>query len=48
MLRFGEAALQVRGMAGAHQVEGARLAIGHAFGGAHSYYAMWAVSSEKP
>ena len=48
MLRFGEAALQVRGMAGAHQVEGARLAIGHAFGGAHSYYAMWAVSSDKP
>ncbi|MFZ1292649.1 MAG: thiolase domain-containing protein [Pseudomonadales bacterium] len=48
MLRFGEAALQVRGMAGEHQVEGARLAIGHAFGGAHSYYAMWAVSSDKP
>ena len=48
MLRFGEAALQVRGMAGAHQVEGARLAIGHAFGGAHSYYAMWAVSADKP
>jgi acetyl-CoA C-acetyltransferase len=48
MLRFGEAALQVRGMAGAHQVDGARLAIGHAFGGAHSYYAMWAVSSQKP
>lgn len=48
MLRFGEAALQVRGMAGEHQVEGAKLAIGHAFGGAHSYYAMWAVGSEKP
>jgi acetyl-CoA C-acetyltransferase len=48
MLRFGEAALQVRGMAGQHQVEGARLALGHAFGGAHSYYAMWAVSADKP
>jgi acetyl-CoA C-acetyltransferase len=48
MLRFGEAALQVRGMAGEHQVDGAKLAIGHAFGGAHSYYAMWAVGSEKP
>jgi len=48
MLRFGEAALQVRGMAGEHQIDGARLAIGHAFGGAHSYYAMWAVSSDKP
>jgi acetyl-CoA C-acetyltransferase len=48
MLRFGEAALQVRGMAGEHQVEGARLALGHAFGGAHSYYAMWAVGAAKP
>jgi acetyl-CoA C-acetyltransferase len=48
MLRFGEAALQVRGMAGAHQVEGAKLAIGHAFGGAHSYYAMWAVGAARP
>ena len=48
MLRFGEAALQVRGMAGEHQVDGAKLAIGHAFGGAHSYYAMWAVGSQKP
>jgi len=48
MLRFGEAALQVRGMAGEHQIDGAKLAIGHAFGGAHSYYVMWAVSADKP
>ncbi len=48
MLRFGEAALQVRGMAGEHQVDGARLALGHAFGGAHSYYAMWVVSADRP
>lgn len=48
MLRFGEAALQVRGMAGEHQVDGARLALGHAFGGAHSYYAMWIVSADRP
>jgi acetyl-CoA C-acetyltransferase len=41
-------ALQVRGMAGEHQVDGARLAVGHAFGGAHSYYAMWVVSADRP
>ena len=34
MIRFGEAAMQVRGQAGEHQVDGARLAVGHAYGGA--------------
>ena len=29
MLRFAEAALQVRGRAGEHQVDGARTAVGH-------------------
>lgn len=48
MLRFGEAALQVRGQAGAHQVDGARLAVGHAYGGAAQFYAMWVVGSGKP
>ena len=33
LLRFAEAALQVRGQAGEHQVEGARTAVGHAYGG---------------
>src|SRR5207244_8295698 len=33
MLRFAEAALQVRGQAGEHQVDGARTALGHAYGG---------------
>lgn len=46
MLRFAEAALQVRGAAGEHQVEGARLALGHAYGGAAQYFAMWIVGSE--
>jgi acetyl-CoA C-acetyltransferase len=45
MLRFGEAALQVRGMAGEHQVDGATLALGHAYGGAAQYFAMWIVGS---
>jgi acetyl-CoA C-acetyltransferase len=48
MLRFAEAALQVRGMAGAHQVEGAKTAIGHAYGGGSQFFAMWVVSSERP
>ncbi len=48
MIRFAEAALQVRGMAGDHQVDGARKAFGHAYGGGAQYYAMWIVGSDKP
>ena len=48
MLRFLEAALQVRGMAGEHQVENARTAVGHAYGGAAQFFAMWVVRSDKP
>ena len=46
MLRFAEAALQVRGRAGEHQIAGARRALGHAYGGAAQYFAMWVVGSE--
>jgi acetyl-CoA C-acetyltransferase len=48
MLRFAEAALQVRGRAGEHQVDGAKLALGHAYGGGSQFFAMWIVGSEKP
>jgi acetyl-CoA C-acetyltransferase len=48
MLRFGEAALQVRGAAGEHQVDGARKALGHAYGGGSQFFAMWVVGSDKP
>ncbi len=48
MIRFAEAARQVRQDAGAHQVEGARNAMGHAYGGGAQFYAMWAVSADKP
>ncbi len=48
MIRFAEAALQVRGQAGEHQVEGARLALGHAYGGGSQFFSMWIVGSEKP
>ena len=48
MLRFAEAALQVRGAAGAHQVEGARLAMGHAYGGGSQFFSVWIVGRDKP
>jgi acetyl-CoA C-acetyltransferase len=48
MIRFGEAAMQVRGQAGAHQVDGARLAVGHAYGGGSQFFAMWVVGADKP
>jgi len=47
MIRFAEAALQVRGQAGEHQVDGARVALGHAYGGGSQYFAMWVVGSER-
>lgn len=48
MLRFAEAAMQVRGQAGEHQVDGARRALGHAYGGGSQFFAMWVVGSAKP
>jgi acetyl-CoA C-acetyltransferase len=48
MIRFAEAALQVRGMAGEHQIDGARRALGHAYGGGSQFYSMWIVGADKP
>ena len=48
MLRFAEAAMQVRGQAGEHQVDGASLALGHAYGGGSQFFAMWIVSDRRP
>ncbi len=48
LVRFAEAALQVRGNAGAHQIDGARLALGHAAGGYSNCVAMWVVGSDRP
>jgi acetyl-CoA C-acetyltransferase len=48
MLRFAEAAMQVMGRAGDHQVEDARTALGHAYGGGSQYFSMWVVSADKP
>ncbi|MFW0795133.1 thiolase domain-containing protein [Gordonia sp. CPCC 205515] len=48
MIRFAEAAIQVMGKAGAHQVKDARKALGHAYGGGSQYYSMWLVGADKP
>jgi acetyl-CoA C-acetyltransferase len=40
MLRLAEAANQVRGQAGEHQVPGAKVALGQAYGGNAQYFAM--------
>jgi acetyl-CoA C-acetyltransferase len=45
LLRFAEAALQVMGKAGAHQVAGARTALGHAYGGGSQYFSMWVTAA---
>jgi acetyl-CoA C-acetyltransferase len=46
MLRFLEAANQVRGTAGDHQVDGARTAMGHAYGGGSQFFAIWVVGAD--
>jgi acetyl-CoA C-acetyltransferase len=48
LIRFAEAAIQVMGKAGDHQVPGARKALGHAYGGGSQYYSMWVVGADKP
>ncbi|WP_405167525.1 thiolase domain-containing protein [Nocardia sp. NBC_01499] len=48
LIRFAEAAKQVMGRAGACQVDGARKALGHAYGGGSQYFSMWVVGSDKP
>ena len=47
MIRFGEAALQVMHQANEYQVDGAKLAMGHAYGGASQFFAMWVVGNER-
>jgi acetyl-CoA C-acetyltransferase len=48
MVRFAEAALQVRGMAGEHQIDGVRTALGHAYGGGSQFFSMWILRGHKP
>jgi acetyl-CoA C-acetyltransferase len=48
LLRMVEAALQVLGEAGEHQVAGARRALGHAYGGGSQFFAVMLLGSERP
>ncbi|TWF95027.1 thiolase domain-containing protein [Saccharopolyspora dendranthemae] len=48
LLRFAEAARQVTGDSGENQVDGAQVALGHAYGGGSQYFSMWVVGSNKP
>ncbi|MBL7487568.1 thiolase domain-containing protein [Frankia sp. AgB1.9] len=45
LLRFAEAANQVRGAAGEHQVDGANVALGMAYGAQSQYFSMWIVAN---
>ena len=46
LLRFAEAANQVRGASGEHQVDGAKVALAMAYGANSQYFSTWAVGSE--
>jgi len=46
LIRVAEAALQVTGKAGEHQVEGAKLALSHAMGGAQQFNGVTIIGSE--
>jgi len=48
MIRYAEAAMQVRGQAGEHQVDGARKTMGHAYGGGSQYFSMCLFGADKP
>jgi acetyl-CoA C-acetyltransferase len=48
MCRYAEAAMQVRGQAGEHQIDGAKRALGHAYGGGSQYFSMAMFGKGKP
>ena len=49
MIRFGEAAQQVRRRAGDYQVEmKTGRAMGHAYGGGSQFFSMWVIGDQKP
>ena len=45
LLRFGETAMQVRGTAGEHQVDGCNVALAMAYGANSQYFSMWIVAN---
>ena len=48
MVRFAEVALQVRGLAGEHQIPDVRTGLAQAYGGAAQYFAMGVLRNEPP
>jgi acetyl-CoA C-acetyltransferase len=48
LVRFAEAANQVRGECGEHQIDGVRRALGHAYGGGSQYFSMCIFGDEAP
>ncbi len=46
MVRFAEVAMQIRGQAGEHQIDGARKVLGHAYGGGSQYFSMWILGDQ--
>ncbi len=48
MIRYAEAAMQIRGQAGEHQIDGVRTAMGHAYGGGAQFYSMCILTKDKP
>lgn len=48
MCRYAEAANQVRGQAGEHQIDGAQVTLGHAYGGGSQYFSMALFGAAKP
>jgi acetyl-CoA C-acetyltransferase len=48
LIRYAEAAMQIRGQAGEHQVDGARKTLGHAYGGGSQYFSMCLFGQDKP
>jgi len=48
LIRFAEAAMQVRGQAGEHQVGDVHKALGHAYGGGSQYFSTYIVADHKP
>jgi acetyl-CoA C-acetyltransferase len=48
MIRYAEAAMQIRGQAGEHQVDGACKTLGHAYGGGSQYFSMCLFGKDKP
>ena len=48
MVRFAEAAMQVRRQAGEHQLDDVKVALGHAYGGGSQYFSLCLLVVEKP